>query len=279
MPPRKLNKNIDARNLTIDYSKYDLAAMSLFDRVQKPPSPDRCTLYNDLLISLRHADILHRIDALYLMAAGDKQLAGLNIIGSEFTLEAIGKPLFHKNRSMSGDGSASYFNTNLNPASSPNIKLSKDSSHIMFYCRTPRPLGTIVQGQIMGAVDTKTYKGVVQMNPLDDKASKPMRLFNNSKYPRVAAQRQGCWIADRTNLASFSVYRNGELIHFDDVETDGLVDLPIWIGGINVDNSRLVSPCSDEIAAVSIGASLGPVKQLQLYAAIQAFLSGVEASN
>lgn len=102
-------------NIAVLTGGYSAEAQALFARFTTPPTAERKTLINNLIVSLKTAGIWPKLDALYVMAAADNQAARRNWIADSFNLTAVASPTFTADRGYAGDGSTSYLSTGFNP--------------------------------------------------------------------------------------------------------------------------------------------------------------------
>lgn len=115
---------------------FDPSSEALFARFTTPPTDGRKWLINNLIVSLKDADVWSKLDALYLMAAADNQAARRNWIVDQYNLTAVASPDFTADRGYTGDGLASYLDTGFNPATAVGAKFKQNDASMWLWSRT-----------------------------------------------------------------------------------------------------------------------------------------------
>lgn len=252
-------------------ASYDPDATSLFARMTVQPNDARKALINSTILNLKTSGVWPGLKVLIVMAAHDAQAARLNWIADEYNLQPVNSPVFTVDRGYAGDGSSAYFNTGFSPASAPSPKYTQNSGHLAAYNRTSR--GAAAQ-QILGASDG--VNGAIQLASTQGAGQALLRVNDSGAGVTNGAGNQGFWHADRASSGTARMYRNGALFATNTVASAAVANIPVWVGAIN-SNGSIVSPTSDQIAMIGIGAS-EDTRPVAYYNAIQAYMTAVGAA-
>lgn len=101
---------------------------ALTSRFTTPPTNTRMRLIDNLIISLKKANVWSKLDAFYMLAAADTQSSLLNWVSTSYNLTAVNSPAFVVDRGYTGDGSTSYLETSFNPTTAVGAKFTQNSA-------------------------------------------------------------------------------------------------------------------------------------------------------
>lgn len=176
---------------------YDPSALSLFDRFDNDPTPERKTLINDLIVALKDEGIWSKLDTLWLMAAADAQGARLNWVADQYNLTPVAAPVFTVDQGYTGDGISSYLETGFNPATAGG-KFTQNSAALGGYSRTAAQGNGYAFGNINGTMSIR--------NSSDQNIA---RLTGNGGITTASVtDGSGLFVVSRVNSAGISAYRN-----------------------------------------------------------------------
>ncbi len=133
---------------------YDPSASALFARMTTPPSAARKASINAAIVSLKSLGLWSKLDALYVLAAADRQAAKLNWVSTSFDLTEIdGANLtFTADVGFQGNGTSSKLSTGFNPVvAGSGSRFQTTSGSIGFWSFTPG----ITAGADMGNANTQ----------------------------------------------------------------------------------------------------------------------------
>ena len=108
---------------------YSAEAAALFARMTVQPTAIRKTSYNILITDLKTSGVWSKLDALYLLAAHDKQSALLNLKAAAFNLTEAVVGTFAADAGWTGDGVASYLSSGFNPSTAGGT-WTQNSAHL-----------------------------------------------------------------------------------------------------------------------------------------------------
>lgn len=94
----------------------DADAQAYFDAMTTAPDSTRKGLLNTLIAGLKTDGVWTKLDALYIMAAHDAQAARVNAKAPSSVASAVNSPSFTTDLGYISDGTSSYLDTNINPA-------------------------------------------------------------------------------------------------------------------------------------------------------------------
>lgn len=110
-------------------ASYSAEALAFFARLATQPSAGRKTLYSSLIGSLVDAGVWAKLDALYLFAATDQATALTNLKSANYTATVSPTPpSFIADAGITGDGVASYLNSNFNPTTATSPHYTQDDA-------------------------------------------------------------------------------------------------------------------------------------------------------
>lgn len=251
---------------------FEAEAVTLFAAMSVQPSDARKSLINSMIVSLKSGGIWDRFSTLWITAAHDAQAARLNWKApGSFALTAVNSPTFTTDRGYAGNGTTSYLDTGWDPSNNGGGVYTQNNAHIAVWNRTSRAINTsCALGQVTtgGAINMfLRYTGGLVFTRVNDATSGGLAVAGSS----------GLTLGDRTNSTTITIYKDGtSLGNPSSATSDVLSTTDLYIGGYNF-GGTLVSPTSDEFAAVSFGASLGSL-QGSYYTILQTYLTAVGAA-
>lgn len=255
---------------------YDPAASDLFARMAIQPDSVRKGLINNVIVTLKSGptsgtNIWNKLDALYIFAAADSQSGLLNWKSASFTATSQGSPgpTFTVDRGFAGDGIQSYLETSFN-ASTAGGQFTQNSATFGLWSRTA---GTVTNEQAGGQFDGTDG---IQIVPRSMSASKLFVRLNSAMgttSTATVASGAGLFTASRSNSTTVLMYQNG-------VNVPGVPDVSAALNNGTINFGRLGGSAfygSQQLAAGMIGSNLTAAESLDLYNALQAYMTGVGA--
>lgn len=247
---------------------YTAAASALFARMTTPPTAARKQIINNLIVSLTTAGVWAKLDALYVLAAADSQAAGLNWISTSFNISVVGTPTFTADRGYNSTdaGSANYLNTTYNPSTAGGL-LTQNSAHFSLWSRTSAQnsyadgIFNGTNGDLIaprGGANTSTWaiNGPLETAPSNSDGS-------------------GLFTATRTASTTTALYRNGVSLQAGSTTSVALINLAIPL--IAGNTSGVITTSARQEAAATIGSGLTAQNALDLYNAMQTYMTAVGA--
>ncbi len=250
---------------------YDADAQALFARFTSEPDDTRKGLINALIVSLKAAGVWTKLDVFYVLAAHDAQAARRNWKADAFNLTAVNSPTFTMDRGYAGNGSSSRLTTNWDPATN-GVQYTQNASHLSLWDRTSRAGATTGQA---GGYSATSSQCSIYARWTDNKAY----AYQNDNNGGVATTAtQGLLIADRASASALDVSLNDVSLGTPaSLTTAALGAHDIYICGVNA-NGTAGTFSTDQIAAVSLGASLGATARTALYSALNTYLTAIGAA-
>lgn len=189
---------------------YDPVTAALFALMSVQPDYIRRDLINDRIRSGKEKSWWPKWPGLYVHAAHDPQAGRLNWKGDIYHCLPVNNPVFTADRGFMGNGSSSYLDTQFNPATAGDARITQDSACLGIRSNTEN-VGT---GSLAGYYDTTLQRGTT-INPRIDATNSVASFRANAgstgaNTPNGAVPSSvGLFIANRTSPAGVSGYRNG----------------------------------------------------------------------
>lgn len=177
---------------------FDPSSEALFARFTTPPTDGRKWLINNLIVSLKDADVWSKLDAFYVMAAANAQAARQNWIADAYNLTAVSAPTFTTDRGYAGDGVSSYLETGLNPATATGLKQSQNDTTAMLWSRTAGQSNNGDVGNSGAFISSRTASDAVNF-----------RANSGTSVTVPNTDGVGMYCAARLSSAQVQMYRNG----------------------------------------------------------------------
>lgn len=228
------------------------------------PTQARRVLIESLISSLMAGGIWEKLDGLYILAAHDTQVARLNWCGGMQDLTAVNAPVFQIDRGYTGDGTASYLDTNTSATALE--RFTANDASLGVYVRTSISNSSMID---IGKAGGGTYLAV------SNAANGTYGRMNYSSSSATTVPNGGnrtglfAWSRDTGNT---SIYRAGSLL--------GSAVIP---GGVlSAGNMTILkvdsSYSSRQVSVAFFGSGLSASEHLSLNVAITAYLVGVGAA-
>ncbi|MBY5698391.1 hypothetical protein [Rhizobium leguminosarum] len=244
----------------------DADVASFFARLTTPPTAERASLYSTLILSLKSAGVWSKLDALWIMAAADSQAARLNLVSSSYPLTPISNPVFTVDRGYTGDGSASYLDTNMDTGAGGSVKIQRNSAFMGCY------VNTATTGADVREMGSRNY--AVNLLNLTSGMSFRSSATNSDSTVATFANSIGFGATNRNNSANHDGYRNGVYVETLPRASAILSSSNCLICAFN--NNGVPSQFSTKrIASSVIGQDLTAGETLALYNAILSYLTAV----
>lgn len=254
---------------------YTTEAQTYFTAMSVGPDATRKGLLNTLIKALKTAGVWTNLDLLYIMAAHDAQAARLNAKApASFAATAVSSPTFTTDRGYAGNGTSSYLDTGLAPASASQYGL--DSAHLGVWSRTNSNVNVVdigaagaasagqsfIQarngGNVVGRVNNNSGTGQINTATSDSSGHFVLRRSAASGTNAITVRRNGAGLAAGTQASS------------------ALTTRTLFIGAINSDGVA-ASFSAREYAAAHVGANLTDQNITDLYNALQTYMTAVGA--
>lgn len=247
-------------------SGYSAQALALFARMSTPPTEARKVLINNAIVALVNAGVWAKLDALYVTAAADSQAAGLNWLSTSYNLTVNGSPTFTTDRGFNSTlgGSTAYLDTNLNATS-----LSQNDLSFSVWYRNP----TANAVQYDGADNNTTW--AIEIGPRNT-AGNAEGYVNSISAMSAANTTSGLLTTTRTASTTTALYKNGSSIASGSAASVAATSVTLRLLGFVVTPSTMKTHAVQE-AAAAIGSGLSAQNALDLYTALQAYMTGVGA--
>lgn len=254
---------------------YSAEAKALFERFTTPPTAQRKTLINDLIVSLKDAGVWSKLDALYVMAAADAQAARQNWIADQYNLTAVAAPTFTTDRGYLGDGVSSYLSTGFNPTSASTPNYSLNDSHTSVWSRTNSQNSAAVS---IGARTTSTTaQSLMIVRTAGDGfiARINQDASTGSSVPNTGST--GHLYSQRTGATAKETFRNGSSLGAATEASAAVPDASIFVMALNTGGSA-GNYDARQMASASIGASLSSQQVSDFHTALSTYLTAVGAA-
>lgn len=215
---------------------------------------------NDCVSALINAGVWQRLDALQVYAAHDQQAALLDWVRLS-NATAVNSPTFAVNSNVAGNGTTSYVDTQLTP-STGGLKSSQDDASIGFY------VGNAATGLARNGAVNNT--GVVYTY-IDRTASVGVALNRDGSSTTNTSGGNTIGVKGGSRSgSSVTAFSNGVAGTPGTVASNGLLNNPIWVGGLN-NNGTISNAHSAPIRAFFYGQSMTAAQMLALHNALTAY--------
>jgi hypothetical protein len=250
----------------LNTSQFDIDAFSFFNRVYSAGGSLSITeqnAINKLILDLKNYNLWNLMKAIYPMVGNSAASCSQNLISSSFTGSFTSGWTF-SNNGVNGNGSSTYFNTNLNQSSN----LSASNNHISFYSRTDLNPATL--NLDCGVTNNTSYS----FNQISSRTSGNSVYENGSQVITIANSNSlGLYIGSSISSTSAKLYKNGSSIGSSTTtQARTLFNNNIYIGAtcLSTTNAGLYFT-TRQYAFVSIGDGLNDTQAANLYTAVQTF--------
>lgn len=254
---------IEGRNYEPDQG-YQTEASALFARMVSPPSAARKQLINTFIKAMKDASIWNDHDFLHVMAAADIQAARLNWKSTSFTASAVSSPTFTADRGFTGDGAASYVDTNYTPSTAGgNATLNSG-------CFSIHILNNVVAAGVTGINDGTNFTGI---NPRNGSSQRIGRVNQGASTTGAAStDSRGLTSINRSGPGAIQLSVDGVQVATGSIASTALptASLRYGSGGAGVFNTM-------QHAIGRMASSQDGTKELAFYNAARAYLQGVGA--
>lgn len=243
------------------FGGYISESVTAFARFTTPPTDQRKSLINRVLVDLKLAGVLPKLDALYLHAAADAQAARQNLVRDAYNLTEVNAPTFTADRGYTGNGSTAQLNTGFNPATAAG-RFSLNSASQFVWVRTGTSATTIDIGNFSSRICPSDGSGQLSVRP------------NNGGAPGVDAGQTATGLSawSRNNATHFDTYKNGALI-----ANKALASANVDSVAFTLLSQAGAAYSARQISATGWGAALTAGEMAALHAALNAYLTAVGA--
>lgn len=249
---------------------YETGAAALFARASVQPDAARKAAINAVFVAGRVDGWLADLDALYLFAAADAQIARLNWVQALYDATAISSPVFTADRGYTTDGSASYLDSNFDPVAATSPKFSQDSASFGIWVRTTQQSTASLAGWYDGT-DGVTLRPRTATDTTDWRIN---QAASDSAGGGAVLDASGLMIGSRSSGVGADVYKAGVLFASGVQGSAGLNSATFKFG-----RATAGSFATAQFAAGVIGRSLNPTKQASIYTALRTYLVSIGAAS
>ncbi len=246
---------------------YCSEANALFARFTTPPTAQRKTQINTLIVALKTAGVWAKLDVLDVLAAADAQAARQNWIADRYNAAAVSSPTFTADRGYTTDGAASHLDLNFNPTTASSPLFVQNDAYVGLWSRTSGPMassGFFFDGTDGVTLNTRT-------------AGNLMTWRINQRFADVTAavvtDGSGWFSATRSSSTATRASRNGSQLATSPSESAALNNNTLYLGRSTASSYVAVS-----VSAVAIGKFLTTAEDAALSAALLVYLQGVGAA-
>ncbi len=250
------------------YTPANSEAAALFARFTTPPTNARKALIDALVGSLKTAGVWAKLDALYLFAAADAQAARQNWVQDLYNATAVSSPTFTSDRGYTGDGAASYVDSNFNPSTAVAAKFVRDSAYFGFWSRTAGQLSASAAGYFDGT------NGVTRLarNLSNESSGRINQATPIGTSGGLVTDGSGLLGISRSGASANRLSRNGANQFVGTVASSALANGTLRFGATGIGFSTL------QFAAGLIGQDLSVSDELAAYTPILTYLQAVGAA-
>jgi len=250
---------------------YDPDAAAFFARMATDPGATRKGLYNDLFLALKTgavsgANIYAKLDAVWLIAAHEQSTAILNLKGTSYTLIPSGTmgttpPDFTVDLGYLGDGVGKWLDTGI-----------ADNAGGINWSRDSMMMGAWVNNNIAGGGNSfgLAANANVRIQPNSGGTQSGRAHTSTSVSLAGAPTRQGFVAVNRSGASAQELYRAGASI-----ATSGASSVAPAASNLSLLLSNTTVWSQDRIAAAVVGGSLTANEHLDLYNALNAYLTAI----
>lgn len=245
---------------------YDPAATAFFARATTQPTLARKRLLSNFFKAIRAAGLIGVLDALYLMAAADSQIASLNLLASTFTLNPVNAPIFTADQGYAGDGVSSYVDSTFNPTTAPTPHFAQDNAYFGIWSRTAAQAAASVAGFVSAPNGTLLLpRGTTDLFS--------GRLNGGLNLTASETNGAGFFSVTRGAPATENISANGA-----SVASGVPTSTAISNGSFAFGTANHTGFTATQFAAGAIGGAPTPTQDAALYAALQTYLHAIGAA-
>lgn len=264
--PRPLLRTM-VRGLVREYESLDPATEALIARFTTPPTSERTTLINNLIVALKDGGVWSKLDVLWITAAADAQAGQRNWISDNFNLTPVNSPTFTADRGYAGNGTTSYLTTGYNPGGAGTFKYLQDNCAMGIWSRTNSD-ATVAE---LGARTSSTLAQSIMLLRTTNLFS--IRANSNTATTVANTDSSGFFIQRRTASNATAAFRNGSALGTGSVASVALVNTA-WLFGAASNNG---TPALFSARELSLGLGGGSLTDGEIAAANAAFAAYMTA--
>lgn len=241
-------------------------ANALIAAMAVPPDRTRRLLINTMMKALKSSGILDKLDALWVMAAHDRQAARLNWKNpSVLTLSEVNSPSWTADRGFAGDGSTSYLDTGVNLAAG-GLQFQQNAAHMGVWCNVAQGSGAFTD---IGTTNNflRAYTGFATLNVR-------LNMASTQAIGGLSSTELGHTVVSRTDGTTTIGYRNGAAGATNATASVGMSPDRVFLCCGNNGGSPGTFT-SRRYAVAHIGGALTATDQLNLYNALNGYLQAV----
>lgn len=251
------------------FTTWKAAVVAAGGSVSGTPTTGREKVIRDLISGLQTDGIWAKLDRLWLLAAENTQSALIDLVARD-QATAVSTPAFTTDRGYAGNGSSSYIDTTFN-ASTQGAQYVLNNAHMGVWDNTSRGDATTAQTGAYdgsGLCDLLTYTSV--FGPL----GLTFRL-NGGGATLTSSPSSGFFIAQRATATALEGFRNGTSVGTAAASASISVPNCSFFICSRSDNGTSVIPSTDQIAAVSYGASFTSTQAANYYTRMRTYMTAV----
>lgn len=208
------------------------------------------TRYDTLICGLVTDSVFTLLDGLWVFATDTESNAQLNLISSSFNLTKTGSPTFTANTGYTGDASAAFLDTGLNPSV---VQASQNSSSVGAYVLNSRATGQAWTD--VGVIDLGASSATEVF--LNFTGNLLFAVVNDGMYNSISnSQAQGSWILTRTTSTLVTVYRNGSSFGTSTATSVSRPNGTVYVLGRHNTSVGLDQPTGDQLSMAFVGRAM-----------------------
>lgn len=257
---------------SLTYTFVNAEAEAWVNAFTTPPSNADKGYYDTFVGALKSASLWTPIDVLWWLGGPDAQASRINAKNpGSLTLAQVGTVTHTAYRGFAGNGTDGYHTTGYNPSTFGG-QWALNSAHMAVYSRTSALVAACEMGCRVSGSDNQA---VLFLRSAGDLAS--FRLNQDGAGTSVAStDGSGLFVARRSASNATALFRNGSSLGTDNVVTDTIPNLGMFIGAMNQNGSATLFSTRELLFACA-GASLTNQNITDLNTAVAAFATSIGA--
>lgn len=245
---------------------YDPDAQALFARFTTQPTSTRKQLISDQFAAGKATTWWTKLDALWVHAAHEAEAGRLNWLSAAFNCLPVAGPVFTIDRGYAGDGTASYLNTQFNPAVETAANYQQDSATLGIRSNT----NSASNGSLAGFFDGTSGTTINPRDANDRAAGRVNQATNVMTAAGAVLDSIGMFVANRTGPTAMQVYRDGVELVASTAASSPRANGALRLGSITDTSFRAA-----QFSMGFIGAGLTPAEVASIYNWFEPYRTGV----
>jgi hypothetical protein len=228
------------------------------------PSLARRALIQTLISSLMSAGVWDKLDGFYVFAAHDVQAAKLNWVGGMQDVTAVNAPLFQLDRGFTGDGAASYLDSNT--ATNTLERYAANDATLGVYVRTSASLTNNIDISSGSGAYMNVNQGGSVVVRANASTGSTVLISNGGNGAGLFA-----WSRDATNV---TVYRAGSSLGLAAVDAGTLASTTVQF----LRHTSGINYSARQLQVGFVGKGLSSTEHAALNTAVVAYLTAIGAN-